>query len=138
MAPAPVKQIQIEEFEDSRNVNYSKQTCFDEKDVSITRSQAKAQAKVVPRGSESEHGSDADSEKHSDKVIKDPPKGKKSFTFEERVIPIIPPIIPDPIHLPTQSIPIVSDKPQPNTDQLQSEILKEAPKSFVYDPSISL
>ena len=69
MAPAPVKQIQIEEFEDSRNVNYIKQTCSDEKEVYITRSQAKAQAKVVPRESESEHGSDADTEKPSDKVI---------------------------------------------------------------------
>ena len=38
MAPAPVKQIQIEEFEDSRNVNYVKQTCPDEKKVYITRS----------------------------------------------------------------------------------------------------
>ena len=118
MAPAPVKQIQIEEFEDSRNVNYIKQTCSDEKEVYIIRSQAKAQAKVVPRESESEHGSDVDSEKPSDKVIRDPPKGKKSVTFEEKVIPIIPPIISDPIHLPTQSIPIVSDKPQPNTDRL--------------------
>ena len=110
MAPAPIKQIHIEEFEDSRNVNYVKQTCSDEKKVYITRAQAKAQAKVVPRESESEHSSDADSEKPSEKVIKDPPKGKKSVTFEERVIPIIPPIILDPIHLPTQSIPIVSDK----------------------------
>ena len=138
MTPAPVKQIHIEEFEDSRNVNYVKQTCSDEKEVYITRAQAKAQAKVVPRESESEHNSDADSEKPSEKVIKDPPKGKKSVTFEERVIPIIPPIIPDPIHLPTQSIPIVSDKPQLNTDQLQSEILKEVPKSSVHDPGIPL
>ena len=38
MAPAPVKQIQIEEFEDSQNVNYIKQTCSDEKEVYITRS----------------------------------------------------------------------------------------------------
>ena len=96
-------------------MNYIKQTCSNEKEVYITRSQAKAQAKVVPRESESEHDSNADSEKPSDKVIRDPPKGKKSVTFEERVVPIIPPIIPDPIHLPTQSIPIVSDKPQPNT-----------------------
>ena len=138
MAPTPIKQIQIEEFEDSRNVNYIKQTCSDEKEVYITRSQAKAQAKVVPRESESEHGSDADSEKPSEKVIKDPLKGKKSVTFEERVIPSIPPIILDPIHLPTQSIPIVLDKPQLNTAQLQSKILKEAPKSYVHDPSIPL
>ena len=138
MAPTPVKQIQIEESKDSRNVNYVKQTCSDEKEVYITRSQAKAQAKVVPRESESEHGSDVDSEKPSEKVIKDPLKGKKSVTFEERVIPSIPPIIPDPIHLPTQSIPIVSDKPQLNTAQLQSEILKEAPKPSVHDPSIPL
>ena len=104
----------------------------------ITRSQAKAQTKVVPRENESEHGFDADSVKPSDKVIKDPLKGKKSVTFEERVIPIIPLIIPDPIHLPTQSIPIVSDKPQPNTTQLHSETLKEAPKSSVHGPSIPL
>ena len=138
MAPATVKQIQIEEFEDSRNVNYIKQNCFDEKDVYITRSQAKAQAKVVLRESESEHGSDADSKKPSDKVIRDPLKGKKSVSFEVRVIPIIPPIIRDPIHLPTQSIPIVSDKPQPNTAQLQFETLEEVPKSSVHDPSIPL
>ena len=123
---------------DSRNVNYIKQTCSDEKEVYITRSQAKAQAKVVPRESESKHGSDADSKKPSDRVIKDPPKGKKSVTFEERVIPIIPPIIVDPINLPIQSIPIVSNKPQPNTAQLQSEILKEAPKPSVHNPSIPL
>ena len=119
-------------------MNYIKQTCFDEKEVYITRSQAKAQAKVVPRESESEHGSDADSEKSSDKVIRDPLKGKKSVTFEERVIPIIPLVIPDPIQLPTQSIPIVLDKPQSNTTQLQSETLKEAPKPSVQDPSIPL
>ena len=138
MAPTPVKQIQIEEFEDSRNVNYIKQTCSNEKDVYITRSQAKAQAKVVPRESESKHGSDADSEKPSDKVIRDPLKGKKSVTFEDKVTPIIPPVIPDPIHLPTQSIPMVSDKLQPNAAPLQSETLKEIPKSFVHDPSIPL
>ena len=56
-------------------MNYIKQTCSDEKDVYITRSQAKAQAKVVPRESELEHGSDADFEKPSDKVIRDPFKG---------------------------------------------------------------
>ena len=133
-----ILQIQIEEFEDSRNVNYIKQTCFDEKEVYITRSQAKAQAKVVPRDSESEHGADADTEKPSDKVIRDPLKGKKSVTFEERVISIIPPVIPDPIQLPTKSIPIVSDKPQPNTTQLQCETLKEAPKPYVHNPSIPL
>ena len=83
MAPAPVKQIQIEEFEDSRNVNYVKQTCPDEKKVYITRSQAKAQVKVVPEESESEHGSNADSEKPSDKVIRDLPKGKKSVTLKK-------------------------------------------------------
>ena len=138
MAPAPVKQIQIEEFEDSRNVNYVKQTCSDEKKVYITRAQAKAQAKVVPEESESEHGSNADSEKPSDRVIKDPPKGKKNVTFEERVIPIVPLIIPDPIHLPTQTIPLVSDKPQLNTAQLQSETLKEAPKPSVHNLSIPL
>ena len=138
MAPAPVKQIQIEEFEDSRNVNYIKQTSPDEKDVYITRLQAKAQAKVVPRESELEHGSDADSQKPNDKVIKDPLKSKKSVTFEERVLPIIPPIIPNPIHIPTQSIPIVSDKPQPNTVLLQLETLKEISKSSVHDPSIPL
>ena len=70
MAPAPIKQIQIEEFEDLRNVNYIKQTCPDEKEVYITRSQAKAQAKVVPRESESEHASNGDSEKPSDRVIR--------------------------------------------------------------------
>ena len=105
-------------------MNYIKQTCSDDKEVYITRSQAKAQVKVVSRESESKLGSDEDSEKSSDKVIRDPLKGKKSVTFEERVIPSILPIIPDPIHLPTQSIPIVSDKPQPNTAQLQSETLK--------------
>ena len=126
MAPDPVKQIQIEEFEDSRNVNYIKQTCSNEKEVYITRSQAKAQGKVVPRESESEHGSDVDSEKPNDKVIRDPLKGKKSVTFEERVIPIIPPIIPDPIHLPTQSIPIVPDKVT-----CSSPYLKECLKFFV-------
>ena len=68
-----------------------------------------AQAKVVPRESESEHGSDADSEKPSDKVIRDPLKGKKSVTFEDKVTSIIPPDIPDPIHLPSQSIPMVLD-----------------------------
>ena len=119
-------------------MNYIKQTCFDEKEVYITRSQAKAQAKVVPRESESKHGSDADSKKPSDKVIRDPPKGKKSVTFEERIIPIIPPIISNPIHLPTQSVPIVSDKPQPNIVQLQFETLKEVPKPSVHDPSIPL
>ena len=119
-------------------MNYVKQTCSDEKKVYITRAQAKAQAKVVPEESESEHGSDADSEKPSDRVIKDPPKGKKNVTFEERVIPIIPPIIPDPIPLPTQTIPLVSDKPQPNIAQLQSETLKEAPKPSIHDPSIPL
>ena len=138
MAPAPVKQIQIEEFEDSRNVNYIKQTSLDEKDVYITRSQAKAQAKVVPRESESEHGSDADSKKPNDKVIRDPLEGKKSVIFKERIISIIPPVIPDSIHIPTQSIPIVSDKPQPNIVPLQHEILKEISKSSVHDPSISL
>ena len=72
MAPAPVKQVQIEEFEDSRKVNYIKQICSDDKEVYITRSQAKAQAKVVSRESESKLGSNADSEKPSDKVIRDP------------------------------------------------------------------
>ena len=138
IALAPVKQIQIEEFEDSRNVNYIKQTRSDEKDVYITRLQAKAQAKVVPKESKSKHGLDVDSEKPNGKVIRDPLKGKKSVNFEERVIPIIPPVIPDPIHIPTQSIPIVSNKPQPNTISLQSEILKEIPRSFVNDPSIPL
>ena len=90
-------------------MNYIKQTSPDEKDVYITRSQAKAQAKVVPRESESGHGSDMDSTKPNDKVIRDPLKGKKSVTFEERVIPIIPPVILDPIQTPTQSIPILSD-----------------------------
>ena len=138
MAPAPVKQIQIEEFEDSRNVNYIKQISLDEKDVYITRSQAKAQAKVAPRESEPEHGSDADSKKPNDKVIRDSLKGKKSVTFEEKIIPIIPPVIPDPLQTPTQSIPIVSDKPQSNTVLLQPETLKEIPKSSIHDPSISL
>ena len=138
MALASVKQIQIEEFEDSRNVNYIKQTHSDEKDVYITRSQTKAQAIVVPKESESEHGSDADSEKPNGKVIKDLFKGKKSVTFKERVIPIIPHVIPDPRHIPTQSIPIVSDEPQPNIVSLQSETLKEIPKSSVHDPSIPL
>ena len=119
-------------------MNYIKQTSSDEKDVYITRSQAKAQAKIVSRESESEHGSDADPEKPNDKVIRDPLKGKKSVTFEDKVTPIIPPVILDPIHLPTQFIPIVSDKPQPNTAPLQSETLKEIPKSSVHDPSIPL
>ena len=113
MAPAPVKQIQIEEFEDSRIVNYIKQTINpNEKDVYIIRLQAKAQAKLTPRDSEPKHGSDSDSKKSNDKVIKDPLKGKKSVTFEERVIPIIPPIILDLVQIPTQSISIVPDKPQ--------------------------
>ena len=72
MALASVKQIQIEEFEDSQNVNHIKQTIsLDEKDVYITRSPAKAQAKAVPRESEPEYGSDGDSEKLDDKVIRD-------------------------------------------------------------------
>ena len=119
-------------------MNYIKQTSSDEKDVYITRSQAKAQAKVVPRESESQHGSDADFEKPNDKVIRDPLKGKKSVTFEERVIAIIPPVIPDPIHIPIQSISIEPNKHQPNTALLQSEALKEIPKSTVHDPSIPL
>ena len=86
MAPTLVKQIQIEEFEDSRNVNYVKQTCYDEKKVYITRSQAKAQAKVVPRDSESEHGSDVDFEKPSDKVIKDPKLIKRTWRSQEEVV----------------------------------------------------
>ena len=134
-----VKQIQIEEFEDSRNVNYVKQTISPyEKDVYITRSQAKPQANAIPKESESEHYFDSDSEKPNDKVIKDPLKGKKSVTFEKRVIPIIPPIIPNPIHIPTQSISIVPDKPQPDLVPLQHESLKEIPKSSVHDPSIPL
>ena len=119
-------------------MNYIKQTSSDEKDVYITRSQAKTQATVVPKESESERGSDADSEKPNGKVIRDPLKGKKSVTFEERVIPIIPLVIPNPIHIPTQSNPIVSDKSQPNTVSLQSETPKEIPKSFVHDPIIPL
>ena len=138
MAPTPIKQIQIEEFEDSRNVNYIKQTSPNEKDVYITRSQAKAQAKIIPRDSESEHGSDADSEKPNDKVIRDPLKGKKNVTFEDRVTPIIHLVIPDPVHLPTQPIPIVLDKPQLNAASLLSKTLKEIPKSSIHDPSISL
>ena len=102
------------------------------------RSQAKAQAKATPRESEPKHGSESDFEKPNDKVIKDPLKGKKSVTFEERVIPIIPPIIPDPIKIPIQSIPIVPDKLQPDLVPLWPESLKEIPKSFVHDPSIPL
>ena len=139
MALDLVKQIQIEEFEDSRNVNYIKQTISPyEKDVYIMRSQAKAQAMATPRESEPEHGSDSDSKKSNDKVIKDPLKEKKSVTFEKRVIPIIPHIILDPIQLPTQSIPIVPDKPQPDLVPLRPKSLKEIPKSSVYDPSIPL
>ena len=100
--------------------------------------QVEAQAKATPRESEPEHNFDSDSEKPNDKVMKDPLKGKKSVTFEERVIPIIPPIIPDSVQIPTQSIPIVPDKPQPHLVPLRPESLKEIPKSSVHDPSIPL
>ena len=82
-------------------MNYIKQTINPyENDVYITRSQAKAQAKSTPTESQPEHGSDSDSVKPNDKVIKDPPKGKKNVTFEKKVIPIIPPIIPDLVQIP--------------------------------------
>ena len=120
-------------------MNNIKQTISpDEKDVYITRSQAKAQAKAALRESEPEHGFDGDFEKPNDKVIRDPLKGKKSVTFKERIVPIIPPVIPDPIQIPIQSIPIVSYKPQPDSVPLQPETLKEIPKSFVHDSSIPL
>ena len=120
-------------------MNYIKQTISPyEKDVYITRSQAKAQAKATPRESKPEHGSDSDPKKPNDKVIKDPLKGKKSATFEERVILIIPPIILDPIQIPTQSIPIVPDKPQPDLVPPRLEFFKEILKSSVHDPSIPL
>ena len=145
MTPAFVKQIQIEEIEDSQNVNYIlNKLLVQMKRMYILRDRKQkpkprqTQAKAAPRKSEPKYGSDGDSKKPNDKVIKDPLKGKKSVTFEERIIPIIPPIIPDPIQIPIQSIRIVTDKPQPDPLPLRPKSLKEISKSSVHDPSIPL
>ena len=96
-------------------MKYVKQTVNPyEKDVYITRSQTKAQANATPKESKPEHGSDSDYEKPNDMVVKDPLKGKKSVTFEVRVIPIISHVFPELVQIPTQSIPIVQNNPLPD------------------------